>query len=91
MNLITDASSLVAGRRGQKQGVLVCTIDGFSSFSPSNGKWALYTRDGALFPKKLYGCSCTMHVLHTHDVGWDIERLSSKKPELPIRVRMIQF
>tara|TARA_R110002110_G_scaffold285034_2_gene499374 strand:- start:153 stop:974 length:822 start_codon:yes stop_codon:yes gene_type:complete len=66
MNLVTDAS-ISGGSSTAEAGGLVCTIDGFSHSPVAES--GFFTRDGALFPKNLR-MSCTMHVLHTHDLGW---------------------
>jgi hypothetical protein len=66
MNLVTDASTSGESSTAEAGG-LVCTIDGFSHSPVAES--GFFTRDGALFPKNLR-MSCTMHVLHTHDLGW---------------------
>jgi len=67
MNLITDAS-VSSQSSGAETGGAVCTIDGFSH-SPTMES-GHFISDGALFPKN-FKMQCTMHVLHTHDVGWN--------------------
>ena len=66
MNLVTDASTS-GGSSTAEVGGLVCTIDGFSHSPVAES--GFFTRGGALFPKNLK-MSCTMHVLHTHELGW---------------------
>jgi len=67
MNLITDSS--VSNSSGDaKVGGIVCTIDGFTH-SPVTES-GFFAKDGALFSKNIQ-MKCTMHILHTHDLGWN--------------------
>jgi len=66
MNLITDAS-VSGGSSNAEVGGLVCTIDGFTH-SPVTES-GFFTFERSLFAKNIQ-MRCTMHVLHTHDLGW---------------------
>tara|TARA_A100001515_G_scaffold144543_1_gene148963 strand:+ start:18414 stop:19250 length:837 start_codon:yes stop_codon:yes gene_type:complete len=66
MNLITDASTSGASSDAETGG-LVCTIDGFRHAPVvESGYFAL---GGGLFPKN-FQLQCSIHVLHTHNLGW---------------------
>jgi len=67
MNLITDSSVSSESSMAETSG-LVCTIDGFRH-SPvmESGH---FVSNGGLFPKN-FQLQCSMHVLHTHELGWN--------------------
>jgi hypothetical protein len=66
MNLITDAT-VAGGSSNAEVGGLVCTIDGFTHSPVTESGFFTFKR--SLFAKNIQ-MRCTMHVLHTHDLGW---------------------